>query len=63
MMTAAAGIRLTAAISRIGATTNGALAFPAIGNSLMTKILLIEDDGETAEEVAAELVERGFDVE
>ena len=62
-MTAAAGIRLTAAISRIGATTNGALAFPAIGNSLMTKILLIEDDGETAEEVAAELVERGFDVE
>jgi len=29
----------------------------------MTKILLIEDDGETAEEVTAELVERGFDVE
>jgi len=29
----------------------------------MTKILLIDDDGETAEEVTAELVERGFDVE
>jgi two-component system OmpR family response regulator len=29
----------------------------------MTKILLIEDDAETAEEIAAELVERGFEVE
>jgi two-component system OmpR family response regulator len=29
----------------------------------MAKILLIEDDGETAEEIAAELVERGFEVE
>ncbi|WMT78972.1 MULTISPECIES: response regulator transcription factor [unclassified Bradyrhizobium] len=29
----------------------------------MTKILLIEDDDETAQEVTAELVERGFDVE
>src|SRR5260370_28786893 len=63
MMTAAAGIRFTAAIPRIGATRSGALAFPAIGKSLMTRILLIEDDGETAEEVAAELAERGFDVE
>src|SRR5260370_18415837 len=63
MMAAAAAIRLTAAILRIGATTSGALAFPAIGKSLMTKILLIEDDDETAEEVTAELVERGFDVE
>src|SRR5260370_27422861 len=63
MMAAAAAIRLTAAIPRIGATTSGALAFPAIGKSLMTKILLIEDDSETAEEVTAELVERGFDVE
>src|SRR5260370_35041369 len=62
MMAAAAAIRLTAAIPRIGATTSGALAFPAIGKSLMTKILLIEDDSETAEEVTAELVERGFDV-
>src|SRR5260221_14480587 len=62
MMTVA-GIRLPAAIPRIGATRSGALAFPAIGKSLMTRILLIEDDGETAEEVAAELAERGFDVE
>jgi two-component system OmpR family response regulator len=28
----------------------------------MRKILLIEDDGETAEEIAAELVDRGFEV-
>ena len=29
----------------------------------MTKVLLIEDDSETAEEITAELVERGFEVE
>jgi two-component system OmpR family response regulator len=29
----------------------------------MTKVLLIEDDDETAEEIAAELADRGFDVE
>jgi two-component system OmpR family response regulator len=29
----------------------------------MTRILLIEDDGETAEEIVAELTDRGFDVE
>ena len=29
----------------------------------MTKILLIEDDNETAEEIVAELVERGFEME
>ncbi len=29
----------------------------------MAKVLLIEDDGETAEEIMAELVQRGFDVE
>jgi two-component system OmpR family response regulator len=54
---------MTAAVPRTGATTSGAVSFPAIGKLLMTKILLIEDDGETAEEVAAELTERGFDVE
>jgi two-component system OmpR family response regulator len=54
---------MTAAVPRAGATTRGAVSFSAIGKSLMTKILLIEDDGETAEEVAAELTERGFDVE
>ncbi len=30
---------------------------------MMTKILLIEDDSETAEEIVAELAERGFEVE
>jgi two-component system OmpR family response regulator len=30
---------------------------------LITRILLIEDDGETAEEIIAELTDRGFDVE
>ncbi len=29
----------------------------------MAKVLLIEDDGETAEEITAELVQRGFEVE
>src|ERR1700728_4187095 len=29
----------------------------------MTKVLLIEDDGETAEEISAELTDRGFEVE
>jgi two-component system, OmpR family, response regulator len=29
----------------------------------MTKVLLIEDDGETAEEITAELIDRGFEVE
>src|SRR5438132_4050324 len=32
-------------------------------NDLMTKVLLIEDDDETAGEIAAELADRGFDVE
>jgi two-component system OmpR family response regulator len=34
-----------------------------VENGLMTKVLLIEDDGETAEEITAELAERGFEVE
>jgi two-component system OmpR family response regulator len=29
----------------------------------MTKVLLIEDDGETAEEISSELTDRGFEVE
>jgi len=33
------------------------------GNDRMTKVLLIEDDDETAGEIAAELADRGFDVE
>jgi two-component system, OmpR family, response regulator len=35
----------------------------AIGKMPMTKILLIEDDSETAEEIAGELIERGFEIE
>lgn len=37
--------------------------FAVRGNQAMAKVLLIEDDGETAEEIVAELVDRGFDVE
>ncbi len=63
-MIAATSITLiTAAVPCMGTTNRGALKFPAIGKSLMARILLIEDDGETAEEIAAELVERGFEVE
>jgi two-component system OmpR family response regulator len=38
-------------------------AIAAAGNRLMTKVLLIEDDSETAEEITAELSDRGFEVE
>ncbi len=34
-----------------------------LGGHLMAKVLLIEDDSETAEEISAELTDRGFDVE
>jgi len=37
--------------------------FAAVGYRLITKVLLIEDDSETAEEITAELADRGFDVE
>jgi two-component system, OmpR family, response regulator len=37
--------------------------FPAVEKRLMTKLLLIEDDSETAEEITAELTDRGFEVE
>jgi two-component system OmpR family response regulator len=35
----------------------------AIEANVMAKVLLIEDDGETAEEITAELRDRGFEVE
>jgi two-component system OmpR family response regulator len=38
-------------------------ALAAFENKLMAKVLLIEDDSETAEEITAELTDRGFDVE
>ena len=40
-----------------------AKADAAIENELMAKLLLIEDDSETAEEIAAELADCGFAVE
>src|ERR1700716_109455 len=36
---------------------------PQSENRSMTKVLLIEDDSETAEEITAELTDRGFEVE
>jgi two-component system OmpR family response regulator len=48
----------------VGTGTAGAAdGFAAVGYRLMTKVLLIEDDSETAEEITAELADRGFDVE
>src|SRR5713226_2646993 len=44
-------------------TGRGANAFAAAENEPMTKVLLIEDDSETAEEISAELADRGFEVE
>ena len=35
----------------------------AVEADVMTKVLLIEDDSETAEEITAELTDRGFEVE
>src|SRR5438876_295531 len=43
-------------------TVRGANALAA-ENELMVKVLLIEDDSETAEEITAELADRGFEVE
>jgi two-component system OmpR family response regulator len=51
---------------QVGATGLGsrpANVLAAIENRLMTKVLLIEDDSETAEEITAELTDRGFDIE
>src|SRR3981081_2224331 len=46
-----------------GQSSGTANAFAVIENQLMAKVLLIEDDSETAEEITAELAERGFEVE
>src|SRR5246127_5623355 len=51
---------------RMVAGSQGARAagvFAAIEAHLMAKVLLIEDDGETAQEITAELSDRGFEVE
>jgi two-component system OmpR family response regulator len=44
-------------------TSSPADVFAGVGNRSMTKVLLIEDDSETAEEITAELADRGFEVE
>src|SRR6266566_9210248 len=44
-------------------TVRGANALPAAENELMARVLLIEDDSETAQEITAELADRGFEVE
>src|SRR5437879_9121908 len=44
-------------------TARGADALAAAENELMARVLLIEDDSETAEEIAVELAGRGFEVE
>src|SRR5215469_9787602 len=47
-----------------GTTFAGALSRPGLlSEHAMPKVLLIEDDPETAREIRAELVERGFDVD
>jgi len=48
---------------RATGTSGSADVIAAVGDRLMTKVLLIEDDSETAEEITAELADRGFDVE
>jgi two-component system, OmpR family, response regulator len=40
-----------------------ASSVPVVREEQMTRVLLIEDDDETAEEISAELIDRGFDVE
>src|SRR6478672_13078768 len=46
-----------------GSGSHSANVLAAVENRLMTKVLLIEDDSETAEEITAELTDRGFDIE
>jgi two-component system, OmpR family, response regulator len=58
-MALSAGRRKIATGERV--STAGVLS--AIEASLMARVLLIEDDGETAEEITAELTDRGFEVE
>src|SRR6201997_1108540 len=63
---AAIDIMAKLADKRMVAGSQGARAadvFSAIEAHLMAKVLLIEDDGETAQEITAELTDRGFEVE
>jgi two-component system OmpR family response regulator len=47
----------------VGGGEMNSLPEPTVRKVKMTKVLLIEDDGETAEEISAELTDRGFEVE
>jgi two-component system OmpR family response regulator len=56
---------LVSGVRRVSGIPGAAAAnvFAAVENQLMAKVLLIEDDSETAGEITAELSDRGFDVE
>jgi two-component system, OmpR family, response regulator len=58
-MALSAGKRMVSRSAGVSATNVSA----AIEAEPMVKVLLIEDDGETAQEISAELTDRGFDVE
>jgi two-component system, OmpR family, response regulator len=49
--------------NQAAAGPNAADLSAAVGIGLMAKVLLIEDDSETADEITAELSDRGFEVE
>src|ERR1700751_2229724 len=62
------GVNGMASVSRqqaVSAKSDASTAdvIAALENQSMTKVLLIEDDSETAEEITAELTDRGFEVE
>jgi two-component system OmpR family response regulator len=62
----AVGIMALVSSRRTVSGERGSIAANALAaseNKLMAKVLLIEDDSETAEEITAELTDRGFDVE
>jgi two-component system, OmpR family, response regulator len=58
-MALSAGVRMVARLQ--GAQAKG--VFAVVEANPMAKVLLIEDDNETAEEITAELTDRGFEVE
>jgi two-component system OmpR family response regulator len=62
----AVGIMALVSSRRTVSGERGSIAANALAaseNKLMAKVLLIEDDSETAEEITAELTDRGFEVE
>jgi two-component system OmpR family response regulator len=59
------GITLILSKRMVPGTTgsNNRDALTAVGDQSMARVLLIEDDGETAGEITAELADRGFEVD